>query len=268
MKNIKVSLIQSSLFWENPQRNLEHFHEVIAKLPKTDLILLPEMFSTGFTMHSSRLAEQMEGPSMQWMHEQAEKKKAVICGSLIIQEGKKFYNRLIWMQANGQYVHYDKRHLFRMANENQYFDAGRKRIIVELKGWKICPLVCYDLRFPVFSRNTFETDKETYVEPAYDLLIFVANWPEARIQAWKKLLYARAIENQSYVVGLNRIGKDGKNISYNGNSMVIDAKGNSIWKAEDDAEASETITLSKKALDDFRLKFPVGMDADSFDLKA
>ncbi|MEQ8910450.1 MAG: amidohydrolase [Vicingaceae bacterium] len=266
MKNITVSLLQTELVWEDAKVNRQNFEKHFQSLSQTDLILLPEMFTTGFTMNSSGVAEGMEGPSMEWMHQQAEKQKAVVCGTLIIEENKQYFNRLIWMQPNGQYAHYDKRHLFRMANEDQHFSPGKERLVVELKGWKICPLICYDLRFPVFSRNLFKTDQRSYVEPEYDLLLYVANWPAPRVEAWKKLLFARAIENQVYVLGLNRIGKDGKGIDYSGGSLILDAKGESIWEAKDNQECIQTEQLSWKELEEFRKKFPVGMDADKFNL--
>lgn len=266
MKNLKVSLIQSSLVWEDSIKNQQHFEQIFKELGPTDLIVLPEMFTTGFSMNSSVLAEKMEGPSMQWMHQQAELRKTVICGSLIIEENKKYFNRLIWMQPNGQYAHYDKRHLFRMAKENQYFSPGKNRLVVELKGWNICPLICYDIRFPVFSRNLYSTDRRSYAEAEYDVLIYIANWPAARAAAWKKLLFARAIENQAYTIGVNRIGTDGKNIDYSGGCLALDARGEILWSATDYLESSQTITLNKNDLEKFRKKFPVGMDADEFNL--
>ena len=268
MKDLSISLIQTTLAWEDPAANRSHFEQKIKALNnKTDLILLPEMFTTGFTMNSKKVAEAMEGPSMEWMHQQADLRKAVVCGSLIIKENKHYYNRLIWMQPNGQYGQYDKHHLFRMANEDQSFTAGTNKLIVELKGWKVCPLICYDLRFPVFSRNHFETDRQTYAEAEYDLLLYVANWPAPRVEAWKKLLFARAIENQAYVAGVNRIGEDGNQVNYSGGSCLVDPKGEALWQAQSEQEELVSLNLSATDLIAFRKKFPVGMDADDFELK-
>ena len=266
MQDLKISLLQSELEWENPAANRQHFSKLIDAIADTDLILLPEMFSTGFTMNSTDLAETMDGETVQWMKTQAVEKDAVICGSLIIKENSKFFNRLIWMRPDGSFETYDKRHLFRMANENEHFSGGKSRLIVELSGWKICPMVCYDLRFPVWSRNKAETDRKSYAHWEYDVLIYIANWPEPRVSAWEKLLYARAIENQCYVAAVNRIGEDGKGISYSGSSTLIDAKGETIWKAKDNSAEVITLELSKNDLADFREKFPVGMDGDEFEL--
>lgn len=256
--NLKVTLIQSELHWEDVDQNLEMFAQKIESIQElTDVIILPEMFTTGFSMESAKLAEKMGGKTVCWMKEQAKKTEAVITGSLIIEEGSNYYNRLIWAQPDGAIFTYDKRHLFRMADEGMYFTAGDNRVIIEWKGWKICPLICYDLRFPVWSRNT---------QPAFDCLIYVANWPEARKEPWIKLLEARAIENQVYVLGLNRVGSDEKGISYSGNSMVIDPKGNDISNIQSSSNEIITIELNKKELEDFRDKFPVGLDADDYEV--
>lgn len=258
MKNLKVSLIQTDLQWENPAANRHQIAKEMAQLAPSDLILLPEMFTTAFSMDSTRLAEKMDGESVQWMKEQAEKHQAVVCGSLIIAENGKYYNRLIWMRADGSYEYYDKRHLFRMADEEKHFSSGTKRLIVELNDWKICPLICYDLRFPVWSRRKAKEN--------FDLLIYVANWPSPRAAAWEKLLYARAIENQSYVLGLNRIGEDAKGNTYIGKSMAIDPKGEAIWQSENKSMYG-TVELNYEAMTEFREKFPVILDADEFDIK-
>lgn len=267
MNSLNISLIQSDLVWEDPKANRDSFEKKIKSLGESDLILLPEMFTTGFSMASSRIAEDMSGESIQWMEKMARTKKAVICGSLIIEEKGEYYNRLIWMKPDGQLQYYDKRHLFRMAEEDQYFSPGKERLIVELKGWKICPLICYDLRFPVYSRNRYDTDRKTYAHADYDLLIYLANWPSPRASAWSKLLMARAIENQSYVAGLNRIGKDEKGMEYIGGSCLVDPKGELIWEACDGEAEMTTINIELEALNDFRKKFPLGMDADDFELK-
>ena len=256
--NLKVTIIQSELHWENVDANLAMFTDKInAIAEQTDIIVLPEMFTTGFSMDSIRLAETMDGKTVNWMKQQAVKKNAVITGSLIIEEGGRYFNRLVWAQPDETVFTYDKRHLFRMAEEDKHFSPGENRLIVEWKGWKICPLICYDLRFPVWSRNSL---------PAFDCLIYVANWPEARKEPWCKLLEARAIENQVYVVGVNRVGTDGKEINYSGNSAVIDPKGNVISNIRQGLNQFLTIELNKNELEDFREKFPVALDADEFEV--
>lgn len=256
--NLKVTIIQTELFWEEVDKNLSMFSQKIAQInEQTDLIILPEMFTTGFSMESEKLSETMEGKTVAWMKEAAKTADAVITGSLIIEENGKYYNRLIWAQPDGKIFTYDKRHLFRMANENEHFSAGLRRLIIDYKGWKICPLICYDLRFPVWSRNQ---------KQEYDCLIYVANWPEARKEPWTKLLQARAIENQVYVVGVNRVGIDGKGISYTGNSALINPKGNDISQIAEHKESIHTFELGKQELEDFRAKFPVFMDADEFEI--
>ncbi|MCB0401071.1 MAG: nitrilase family protein [Flavobacteriales bacterium] len=283
--NLKLTLIQSDLHWEDVDANLSRFEERIASISEpTDIIILPEMFNTGFSMESEKLAETMGGKSVTWLKTQAKKMQAVIVASLIIKEKNPlsggarggFYNRLIWADPDGTITHYDKRHLFRMAGEHEHFDAGQERLIVEYKGWRICPLICYDLRFPVWSRNqSLTVDRDHPSTPlrmtegktsAYDLLIYIANWPAARKAPWSKLLEARAIENQCYVVGLNRVGQDGKQIEYSGNSAVIDPKGEIISSIPESANHLQTISISLGELNDFREKFPVGMDADEFGL--
>ena len=266
MQDLKVTIIQTGITWENIDENLEMFGEKLSLVEdKTDIIVLPEMFNTGFTMRSRRdaqlgrpsLAEKMGGKTMQWMKNAAGEKNCVIAGSLIIVENGHYYNRLIWMRKDGSYEYYDKRHLFRMMDEHKHFSSGDKKIVVELNGWRICPLVCYDLRFPVWSRN-----KEDY-----DCLIYIANWPEARRSAWSALLHARAIENQVYVIGVNRIGNDGNYIAFSGDSAVIDPKGLVISKTQPYQENIETVSLSYDDLDDFRKKFPVGLDGDEFEVR-
>jgi len=254
--NLSVTLIQSDIHWEDIAANLAMFGNKISSIKEsTDLILLPEMFSTGFTMNAERLAEPMDGQTMSWLKEKAKEKNAVISGSFIAKENGKYFNRLIWMRTDGRYEVYDKRHLFSYGDENNHYTAGNKKIIVELKGFKILPLICYDLRFPVWSRNTGD----------YDVLIYVANWPERRAYPFKQLLIARAIENQSYVIGLNRVGNDGNNIYYHGGSLVADMKGEVLFeKDKDKEEAVATITLSKEKLDEFRNEFRAWADRDEF----
>jgi len=253
--NLHVTLVQSDLNWENIPVNLEMFTRKLRTVSKTDLIILPEMFSTGFSMNTEKLAEEMSGTAVEWMKKTTAEKKCAVCGSIMIQERNEFFNRLVWMPANGEYKVYDKRHLFSLSNEPETYTAGKEKLLVELNGWKICPLVCYDLRFPVWSRNT-KSD-------SYDLLIYVANWPERRNYAWKSLLVARAIENQSYVAGLNRMGNDGNGIYHSGDSMVIDAMGKILYHVEN-REDVFTIELSAEALNDTRKNLPFLKDADDF----
>jgi predicted amidohydrolase len=262
MQDLTITLVQAELAWEDAAANLFHFDRIFEKFYEpTDLIILPEMFNTGFTMNTSGNAEDMNGLSMTWMAETAMKLACTLCGSLIIRENGNFYNRLIWMQPDGKYSYYDKRHLFRMGEEHHYYTAGNKKMITELKGWKLMPLICYDLRFPVWSKNDYK--EEAY---AYDLLIYIANWPESRREVWKSLLVARALENQCYVIGLNRIGTDGKGISYSGDSMLIDPRGIIISKTKAYTESVETVKISLKNLQDFRKKFPAYLDADDFSI--
>jgi omega-amidase len=292
MRDLSVTLIQTDLFWENPTANLANLEEKIAQIATpTDLIILPEMFNTGFTMNVKSVAEHKNFTTFKWMKQQAKQAQAVVTGSFIVKDGENMYNRLIWMRPDGSYETYDKRHLFRMGGENNHFAGGTERLIVELKGWRICPLICYDLRFPVWSRNsvreegrreegreeegrqeegkTFDLIPHTYdlipKKLAYDLLIYVANWPSVRSQVWDILLQARAIENQSYCIGVNRVGEDGMGLNYSGNSVVIDFKGNQTFYQKD-SEVIHNQILSKKDLEDFRTKFPAYLDADDFTL--
>lgn len=265
MSDLSISFIQADLDWENAESNRLKLEEKINELEKTNLILLPEMFTTAFTMNSSEMAETMEGESIAWMASMAKAKNAIICGSLIIEEKKSFYNRLIWMKPDGSFRHYDKRHLFRMADEEKYFSQGNEKLITEIEEWKIIPLICYDLRFPVWSRNKYD-QLDGELIPQFDLMIYVANWPAARKKAWSKLLQARAIENQVYVAGLNRVGEDGKGIAYAGGSILVDPKGEIIWEAGDE-EINKTLEIDLESLNQFRKKFPLGLDADEFELK-
>ena len=221
MSSLTITIIQTDLSWENKAANLQRLKEkIVAMEERTEIVVLPEMFSTGFTMHPELFAESMEGETVQWMKEMAENNKIIITGSIIIEEEGHFFNRLVWMLPNGQMGYYDKRHLFAYGEEDKHYSPGNKRLIASVKGWRINLQICYDLRFPVWSRQqSSETESE------YDLLIYVANWPERRSHAWKTLLCARAIENQCYVAGVNRVGKDNKNVYYSGNSLVIDPLG-------------------------------------------
>jgi len=256
MHNIKVSVIQSDLIWEDAQKNRSSFEKKIDKLPKeTNLVILPEMFTTGFSMKSKELAEEINSSlTLDWMRQIAKSKNILLIGSFIVKDKTNYYNRLVAMNPDGQHDFYDKRHLFRMGGEHEHFAAGNERIIIEYMNWRICPLVCYDLRFPVWSRNKND----------YDILIYIANWPESRRDVYKTLLKARAIENQSYVIGVNRIGVDGLNLSYSGDSRIISPKGQIMAKCKKHIEKSITTELSSNELNDFKAKFPVALDADSF----
>lgn len=258
MEDLRITLVQTSLYWEQKRKNLSHFGALLKGIKKgdTDLIVLPEMFNTGFSMMAGSLAEDMYGSTIRWMRKLAGSKDCTVTGSLIIRSGNRYYNRLIWMQPDGIYKHYDKKHLFSLANEGHVFTSGRKKLLVKLKGWTVCPQICYDLRFPVWNRNA----------EGYDLLIFVANWPKKRSFAWKQLLIARAIENQAFVAGVNRIGDDGNGIAYSGDSVVLDPEGKRVSKSPVSEEFVETIALQMDSLQKFREKLPFLKDADAFEL--
>jgi len=254
MEDLKITLLQSFLLWEDQQGNLDAFAQKIEGLGTgQDLIVLPEMFTTGFSMKASQLHEQMDGPSIQWMRGQAIKSSSVIAGSLIIKENGNFYNRLIWMKPDGTYDQYDKRHLFRLANEQDHYTAGKKRKIVELNGWRINLNICYDLRFPVWSRN----------QDDHDILLNVANWPAKRSLPWKTLLRARAIENMCYVLGLNRVGNDGNDFYHSGDSAIIHPSGETIASCSDE-EKIINATISLTELTQFRERFQFYKDRDHF----
>lgn len=270
LPDLHIAAIQSVLHWENPDANKRLFANRLRELkqqqPNTDLVLLPEMFSTGFSMKPERLSETEDGPTVQWMREQALLHDITLTGSLIIREHNNYFNRLYWLQPDGSFVHYDKRHLFRMGHEDKHYAPGMEKKIVLLKGWKICPLICYDLRFPVWSRNQWSTTEKGNLHADYDLLLYIANWPEARRYAWEQLLKARAIENQCYVAGLNRVGVDGNNNPHCGNSVILNYLGEEMRTLPDHQEGILTANLSYADLEDFRKRFPVGLDADAFEL--
>ena len=259
MAPLTITIIQTDLSWENKEANLEMLRQKMEGISeKTEVIILPEMFSTGFSMNPEFLAETMDGATMQWLKKMSAQKKAIITGSIIIKEDGKYFNRLIWMLPNGEYGFYSKRHLFAYANEHEHYSAGNKKLIASVKGWKINLQVCYDLRFPVWARQSSgEPDSK------YDLLINVANWPEKRSAAWKTLLTARAIENQCYVVGVNRVGEDGNKIFYSGDSMIIDPLGEILYRKHNQ-ESVYTYTLQKEKVEETRRLFPFWKDADSF----
>lgn len=256
MNDLKVSLVQTSLVWENVDANLALLKEKVLNLSDTDIVFLPEMFTTGFSMKPEKWAETMNGKSVSWMIDLAHLKGAVITGSLIIEEGGNYYNRLIWAQPDGVVLHYDKRHRFSYAGEDDHYQAGKDRVTWEYLGWRIRPQICYDLRFPVWSRNDDE----------YDLLFYVANWPERRKFPWKSLLTARAIENMAYVIGVNRVGLDGNEIEHSGDSAVLNALGENVSIGEPNKEVIVSATLSAKHIQEVRTRFRFLNDADPFTL--
>ena len=260
VSTLQFSLIQSSLFWEDKGANLDMLAQKIRSIEQpTEIIVLPEMFTTGFSMQPEKFAETMEGPSVDWMRRLSQEKKAIITGSLIIEEKGNYYNRLIWMLPNGQLGYYDKRHLFAFAGEDQHYSAGNKRLIASVKGWKINLQICYDLRFPVWARqqSTEDADKE------YDVLLYIANWPEKRSHAWKTLLTARAIENQCFTIGVNRVGLDGNNIAHSGDSMVVGPLGEVLYHCAYEEDIFH-IHLQKEEVNNTRERFPFWKDADDF----
>ena len=251
---MKVALIQSSLFWEDPKANRNNFEEKINAISeKVDLIVLPEMFTSGFTMNPKDVCEAMDGETVLWLKLIAKAKNSAITGSLIIKENNNYYNRLVFVFPSGEIQFYNKRHLFTLAGEEKAYTAGKEKLIIDYLGFKICPLICYDLRFPVFSRNAEE----------YDVLLYVSNWPKPRINAWDALLKARAIENMSYTIGVNRVGIDNNKLEYNGHSQIIDFSGNYILEPQVNEDIYIT-TLHKNNLLDFREKFGFLNDRDAF----
>ncbi len=251
---MKIAFIQSSLVWENPAENRTYFEEKINQISdKIDLIILPEMFTSGFTMNPKSVAETMDGDTIKWLQSIVSKKNCAITGSLIISENNHFYNRLVFVFPDGKIDFYDKKHLFTLAGENKTYTAGNHKKVINYNGFKICPLICYDLRFPVFARNNVD----------YDLLIYVANWPKVRINAWNALLKARAIENMSYAIGVNRIGTDNNNLEYNGQSQVVDYMGINLIEPQE-IEGVFITSLDKKQQDDARTKFNFLNDQDDF----
>ncbi len=255
MQDLTVAIVQDALDWHDGAANRDRFARHLDALPAVDVAILPEMFATGFTMAAAQVAEPMDGPSVSWMREQAAARDMAIAGSLVIAEADRYYNRLLWAAPDGQLWSYDKRHLFRMADEHHVYTAGAARTLVHWKGWVIAPFVCYDLRFPVWSRRRDD----------YDLAVFVANWPTPRHDAWETLLKARAMENQCYVAGVNRVGSDGNGIDYPGGSVVLDFLGRPLASCGA-GRGTRVATLSLDALEAAREKFPVARDADDFRL--
>jgi predicted amidohydrolase len=264
MDDLRISLVQGATRWLDPAGNRDYYGRLIAPLHGvTDLILLPETFTSGFSNEAIHDAETMEGPTVAWLRERSRALGAAIAGSVQIRDGDGVYNRLLFATPDGGLEHYDKRHLFRYAKEHERYAAGSERLVVEWKGWRICPLVCYDLRFPVYSRNRFDAGRPGGLD--YDLLAYVANWPSARAYAWKTLLRARAIENLCFVAGLNRVGDDGNGLHYSGDSAVIDMLGHPLSESTD-AEVVTTTTLVAAELLDHRARFPAMLDGDAFTL--
>ena len=278
MENLRVTLVQTDLHWENPAANLAMLEEKIRALTEpTDLIVLPEMFTTGFTMNAAAVAEPMNLTTFKWLKMMAAHTGAVVAGSYVVRENGHFFNRLLWMRPDGSYETYDKRHLFRMAHEHETYTAGQNNIFPTIKTWRFLPLICYDLRFPVWSRQKpppTPSERGGFLAPPsgaggaalYDCLMYIANWPEARRHHWDTLLQARAIENLSYVVGVNRVGTDGKGTAYSGDSVVVGPRGERLFHAGHE-EVVQTIELDREQLRAYRAAFPAHLDADAFSLE-
>ena len=262
MPNLNITTIQTPLFWEDKAANLAMLEQKILTAPGSSIVVLPEMFSTGFSMKPEWLAEPMDGTTVLWMEQLAAQQNIIITGSLMVVEDHKFYNRMVWILPNGQLGFYDKRHLFAYGDEDAHYTRGNKKLLAQANGWKLNLQVCYDLRFPVWSRQTPATTDDSTL---YDVLIYVANWPERRSHAWRTLLQARAIENQCYVVGVNRIGEDAMGLKYIGDTMVIDPLGAKLYHAEN-REEIHTTTLDKAALNALRTKLPFWKDGDGFEI--
>ena len=254
-----VAAVQTNLFWENSKKNFAHIEQLLKHTNNIDLIVLPEMFPSGFSMNPISISEPENGPTFKWMQALSREKKAVVIGSVAIRREKKFFNSLLWVTPDGKYNCYDKRHLFRMAGEHNYYEEGKELMLESVASFKCCPLICYDLRFPVWSRN-IKKDQSF----KYDVLIYIANWPSPRIDAWITLLKARAIENQAFVIGVNRVGVDGNNVDYCGESRIFDPKGDRMDKFESNQEQVEIVHLNKSFLEKYRKDFPVHLDADMF----
>ncbi|MGB5419571.1 amidohydrolase [Algibacter sp.] len=254
---LKITLLQSDLVWENPEQNRTNFTKKIDNISEqVDIIVLPEMFTSGFTMNANKVAEKMDGETVSWMKQLALKTNAALVGSLVVSENNAFYNRLVFVEPSGVVTHYDKRHTFTLVGEDKVYSAGSKKLILDFKGWKICPLVCYDLRFPVWARNTED----------YDVLLYVANWPKPRISAWDALLKARAIENMCYCIGLNRVGVDGVNCTYSGHSAVYDVLGEQLTPIKPNTEQSLIVILEKRHVEAYRNKLKFLDDRDTFSI--
>ncbi len=255
--DLQIAIIQKDLVWENANENKEKLDVLLEEIQNVDLIVLPEMFTTGFSMTPKPFAEQMNGKTVDWLQQKAAYFDAAIMGSIIVKEENNYFNRMLFVNPNGAIEHYDKRHTFTLAGEHKEYTSGQSKLIVTYKDWRICPLICYDLRFPVWSRNVDD----------YDLLIYSANWPKPRINAWKTLLKARAIENMSYCIGVNRVGVDANGYEYTGNSIAIDFLGNELTEVEENTEKIIYATLSKNELIAIREKLPFLEDKDQFEIQ-
>src|SRR5690554_2177974 len=257
-EHLKIALIQTELVWENPKQNRVYLTKKVESISEAvDVIILPEMFTSGFTMNPEKVVETMFGETIVWMQDLALKKQTALMGSMVISEHGHFYNRLLFVHPNGIIETYDKKHTFTLADEDKVYTAGKSKLIVTYKGWKICPLICYDLRFPVWSRNVEN----------YDILVYVANWPKVRVAAWVALLKARAIENMSYCIGVNRVGLDGNNHEYSGHSAVFDVLGEKLDRIPENQEFIDTFTLSKNHIETYREKLNFLKDKDAFTLE-
>jgi omega-amidase len=266
---MRISILQTALYWEQPNLNRSMLSDKIAALNnQTDLIVLPEMFTTGFSMNTEVLAEPMDGATMDWLRHSAATTKAALVGSFICSDEGQYFNRLVFMRPNGHFDVYNKHHLFGLAGEQEHFTAGQDRLIVEWLGWQICPLICYDLRFPVWSRNTSPKSSPSDKEGAYDLLLYIANWPTRRAHHWQSLLMARAIENQCFTIGVNIVGQDGNGLEYQGDSAIVDFAGQALCRLSAGYEGVFTATLDKAAQDKYRRALPFLADADRFILPA
>ncbi|WP_456377289.1 amidohydrolase [Lutibacter sp.] len=255
MQNLKIALIQANLVWHNAAQNRTNFSKKINEIKEeVDLIVLPEMFTTGFSMQPQTIAETMDGETVKWLQKIASEKQSAITGSIVIFENNNYYNRFLFVQPSGEINYYDKRHLFTLAGEDKVYTSGKEKLIVNYKGWKICPLICYDLRFPVWARNVED----------YDILMYVANWPKPRIEAWDALLKARAIENMSYTIGVNRVGVDANNLEYNGHSAVYDYLGKKLTHCKPNEEEIAIVILNKNKLHKVREKLNFLADKDNF----
>jgi len=252
---LKITILQSAIIWQDNNQNLHQFSEKIKKIEsETDIIILPEMFTTGFSMEPQKNAEKMNGKTIQWMQNISKQKNCAIAGSVIIQEEDKYYNRFLFVHPSGKINQYNKRHLFTLAGEDKIYTSGSEKVIIDFKGWKICPLICYDLRFPVWARNIEN----------YDILLYVANWPKPRISAWDALLKARSIENMCYTIGVNRVGEDANKLEYNGHSAIYNCLGEQIGMAEENREVTLNVTLDKNHISEARNRLPFLNDKDSF----
>ena len=263
MNDLHITLIQSDISWENPEENIRNFGSLVDKLPSpTDLIILPEMFNTGFSINPSKCAETSDGPTILFLKEKSSEKNCMIAGSLLMREGDAYFNRLVCMYPGSSWAQYDKRHLFRLSEEYRILKGGSEKVIVNRKGWNILPLVCYDLRFPVWSRNRWQNGSYDY-----DILVYCANWPKSRIHIWKSLLTARAIENQCYVIGVNRIGKDGTGTAYSGESLIAGPDGIILDSAPADQPVVIQSTLSMEKLVEHRKNYFFAPDWDRFEIQ-